>query len=380
MAELIPFLDPRLVGDRFDQHSIPLEVLKDLAVLEDLIVDVAKWHFLKDNPERQRVPRGFSDQISLDVKGIGEGSAIPKIVLCIAAGATESLFPLDHRHCFEKARSSVIDAVNAAQFDESLKSILTDSHLAYFDRIGRSLRDGESIELDYKDSERPARLNRATRRKLTLSAASIQQLTEEVSLRGAICEADQRKGRFELELVDKTIIRAPIQSEHIATIFEAFKGYQNGLRVGIDGVGVFARNGGLKSIESIEQISILDVMDVGARLDELKLLRNGWLEGKGRAPKAEHLDWLVESFERFYPDELPIPYLYPTEEGGVQAEWTIARSEASLEIDLKGRTSSWHQLDLDSDDEDEAQLDLGNAKGWVKLARLLTNLRGKQGQ
>ncbi len=377
MAELIPFLDPRLVGERFEQHSIPLEVLKDLAVLEDLIIDVAKWHFLKDNPERQRVPKGFSDQITLNVNGIDEGSAIPRIVLCIAGGATATLFPNDHRDCLEKAKSSIISAVNAAEFDEPLDSILTDSHLAYFDRIGRSLRDGESIELDYKDTERPARLNKTTRRKLTLSAASIQQLTEEVSLRGAICEADQRKGRFELELVDNTIILAPIQSEHIATIFEAFKGYQNGLRVGIEGIGVFARNGGLKNIESIEQISILDAMDVGARLDELKLLKNGWLEGRGRAPKTEHLDWLAESFEDYYPDEIPAPYLYPTEGGDIQAEWSIGNLEASLEINLKHRTSSWHLLELDTDDENETELDLNSPEDWFKLAKLLKKLLGE---
>ena len=46
MPETIEFLSPRLVGNRFDQHSIPLEVLKDLAALEELIVEVAKWHYL----------------------------------------------------------------------------------------------------------------------------------------------------------------------------------------------------------------------------------------------------------------------------------------------------------------------------------------------
>jgi hypothetical protein len=37
-----PFLTPRLVGDRFEGHAIPLEVLKDFAVLEEMIVEVAK--------------------------------------------------------------------------------------------------------------------------------------------------------------------------------------------------------------------------------------------------------------------------------------------------------------------------------------------------
>ena len=359
-----------------DEHSIPLEVLKDFVALEELIVEVAKWHFKNDNPDRKRAPRGFADQITLKVSGIEAGSAIPNIVLSIAAAATTTLFPVDHRDYFEKARESIIEAVDAADKGEPVSGILTDSHLAYFDRIGRSLRDGESMEFNFQDANRPARLNKATRRKLTLSATSIQQLTEEVSLRGAICEADQRKSRFELELIDKSIIRAPIQSEHIETIFEAFEGYQSGLRVLIYGVGVFDRNERLKNLESIEQISILDSMDIGARLDEFKLLKNGWLEGQGRAPKADHLDWLAESFDSFFPDELPTPYFYPTPDGGVQAEWTIEDAEASLEIDLKKRISHWHLLDVESDEESETELDLSKSEDWLELAKLLKGLLG----
>ena len=58
-----PFLEPRLVGALFEGHAIPLEVLKDLAVLQDMIVEVAKWKFLQVNPDRKRSPRGFADGI-----------------------------------------------------------------------------------------------------------------------------------------------------------------------------------------------------------------------------------------------------------------------------------------------------------------------------
>ena len=56
----IQFLKPKLVGARFQGHAIPLEVLKDLAVLEEMVIEVAKWQFIKDHPGRERAPR--SDQ------------------------------------------------------------------------------------------------------------------------------------------------------------------------------------------------------------------------------------------------------------------------------------------------------------------------------
>jgi hypothetical protein len=55
-----PFVAPRLVGARFDDHTIPLELLKDLAALEELVVAVAKWKFVEQHG-RLRAPKGFTD-------------------------------------------------------------------------------------------------------------------------------------------------------------------------------------------------------------------------------------------------------------------------------------------------------------------------------
>lgn len=370
-------MNPRLVGARFDEHSIPLEVLKDLAALEELIVEVAKWHYRKDNPDRQRIPRGFTDQVSLKIAAIGGGSVIPEIVLSIADAST-TLFPFDHRECFEKARQSVIYAVDAADKGEPIQGRLTDSQLAYFDRIGRSLRDDECIELNYQDAGQPARLNKASRRSLTMAASSIQQFTEEISLRGAICEADQRKSRFELELIDKTVIRSPIQAEHLEQILDAFQGYQSGVRVAIEGIGRYDRRGKLTGLESVEEITLLDSMDVASRLDEFRILKNGWFEGKGQPPKPEGLDWLTERFEICYSDELPLPFLYPTAEGGVQAEWSLGGWEISMDIDLKTKQAYWHQLNSTTDEDTDQEIDLSTVGGWEWIGERISELVGGQ--
>ena len=52
------FLKPRLVGTRFEEHSIPVEVLKDWTAFEGLIVQAARWLYLEENPKRKRMPRG----------------------------------------------------------------------------------------------------------------------------------------------------------------------------------------------------------------------------------------------------------------------------------------------------------------------------------
>jgi hypothetical protein len=117
-------------------------------------------------------------------------------------------------------------------------------------------------------------------------------------------------------------------------------------------------------------------MDILSRFDELKALKDGWLDGLGRAPSAEGLDWLAHRFDEFYSGSLPIPFVYPVAEGGVQLEWSIEPVEASLEIDLEARLGRWHSLDLETDREDSDTLDLDAREGWDRLAVRLKRLSG----
>lgn len=107
-----------------------------------------------------------------------------------------------------------------------------------------------------------------------------------------------------------------------------------------------------------------DPLDVRARIGELKLLKNGWLDGKGLAPPPDNLDWFARVFDRYFPEDLPLPYLYPTAEGGVRAEWSIRPHELSLNIDLTAQTGTWHSLNLSDDTDHSRELHLNEAGAW----------------
>lgn len=365
------FLSPRLIGKRFEGHAIPLEVLKDLAVLEEMVVEVAKWRYLQEHSDRQRAPRGFTDGISLKLTAIDDGSAIPCVELFIER---PGLIPGPSEVYFEQARGAIVGAIDAAEHDQSITNHLPDGLLGYFDRLGRSLRDEETIEFDPNNVERPARLNRLTRRKLLLASSQVREMTEEVTLRGAVPETDQAKMSFELHIIDGPRVSAPIALHHLDNVLEAFNGYRDGVRVMVQGIGRFNRNGRIQSIESIEHISILDPNDIGARLDEFRSLRDGWLDGEGVAPVEEGLDWLARRFATQFPDDLPLPYLYPTAEGGVQAEWSLGGHEISLEIDLKTKAGEWQMLDLASQEASNEALDLDGDNAWHSIVEWIRPL------
>ena len=178
MTRELEFLSPRFVGARFAGHSIPLEVLKDLAVFEEMVGTAARLLYLQEHPDRARVPKGFYEGVSIVIKDIDEGSAIPKLFLVFSTSVL-SLLPPENQRYLEKARDSIIQAVDAAEHDENISSV-PEPVLAYFDRFGRSLKDGENIEFRPSNTARPARLNKRTRKQLILASAKVQDYTEEI--------------------------------------------------------------------------------------------------------------------------------------------------------------------------------------------------------
>lgn len=115
----------------------------------------------------------------------------------------------------------------------------------------------------------------------------------------------------------------------------------------------------------MDLVSRLDPMDIRGRLDELRRLEDGWLNGNGKAPGSDELEWLAASFEQHYPDDLPLPYLYPTTEGGVRAEWSLSDYEISLEVNLVTRLAYWHRLDLETHADCAREMDLDNENDWA---------------
>ena len=108
------FLRLRFVGMRFDDHAIPLELLKNLPVLEEMVVGVAKWMFIKDHPDRHRSPRGFAKGIHLKLTTIDRGSAVLNIGLALDRSPQSFLLPPIFQKQFEDARDAIIGVVGAA--------------------------------------------------------------------------------------------------------------------------------------------------------------------------------------------------------------------------------------------------------------------------
>lgn len=366
------FLLPRLVGRRFEGHSIPLELLGDLAVLEPMIIEVAKWRYLQDNPTRKRSPRGFTEGVSLSITAIEDGSAVARIALSLALGSS-LLSP--QQEYFEQARDAIVNAIGAASEGTSPTDFLPPKSLVYFDRLGRSLVDDEAIEFPASGRRTPARLTKEARRRL-LRAAEVTERSEEIHIRGGIHAVNQHEMTFEIVLPDGNKVPGAISKPHLDTIMEAFNGYRQGVKVQLDGVGTYNHADRLQRVDSVEHVTLLDPLDFQSQLDELRTLKDGWYDGKGQAPSPGGLDWLARAFNDYYPDIPALPYVYPVAEGGVRLEWTIGPNEASLVVNLRDRRGDWHSLNLETDQDEERSLALDDKDDWNWMVSRLQELSG----
>ena len=253
--------------------------------------------------------------------------------------------------------------MSAASKDESISCYISEEAIACFDRLGRGLRTGESLILSSSHGT-DAVLTRDTRKKILLASPKLQEYSEEYVVHGMIPEIDQDKLTCRLLLFDGKKITVPYNAQHEQTVLDAVVGYRDKqTKVMLKGVGIVSRQGRLQKFESLESIDILDPLDIFVQIESMRHLKDGWLEGAGKAPSESGLNWLAELLDRYLLDKTT-PYLYPTNEGGVQVEWSLNGWEASLEIDIDLQSGYWHVLHIDSGISEEKDLNLKTHEAW----------------
>lgn len=80
-----------------------------------------------------------------------------------------------------------------------------------------------------------------------------------------------------------------------------------------------------------------------SRLEQLKSLQDGWLDGECKAPSHELIDLLCTKL-----GNNPYPFLYPTEDGGIQAEWSLNDAELYLNLSESSKKASFSCLSNDN--------------------------------
>ena len=173
--------------------------------------------------------------------------------------------------------------------------------------------------------------------------------------------------------------------KHIQMCFDRHS-RADGARVTIRGISRCDRQLKVLSFDFITEITLHYLPDVSAQLNEFRDLQDGWADGiqhpstwgsgYGKAPSHQGLDWLADKFTSEYPDDLPLPYTYPTPEGGVQMEWHLGNFDAELEVNIETHKGEWRLwLDLAPSDAEDKLLNLDDSDSWTYIASSIRRMR-----
>lgn len=356
------FLSPKLEGERFATHTIPLSILEDFSALEELLLALAKQIYLDENQNRRRVPKGFGDNVRLSVSHIGEGSAIPKILLIYSLSSISTV-DVDSANIayVEKAKEKVIEIIDSANTNKKIN--LDPKFLGYFNRIGKNLLDDESIDF-LPDSDKSAILNKDTRKAILLSRAEKHEYSVSSSFNAFVSSIDKGQEKFKLD-IEGNVIECSFETagDFIRTIYTGFNEHENNTLLSIKATGIYNEHDKLIKIEAIEAMDVLDPFDVKIRLNYLSKLEDKWYDGDGKAPEGELLNKFGEYFTEYYDGGLKLPSIFPTIEGNIQLEWAFPRANVFLEVFLDDFKSEFLIANSNNTFE-ELELNLINETDW----------------
>lgn len=355
------FLQPRFVGARFEESTLPIELARDLAAYEALVTELAKALYLQDHPERRRVPKGFASKFQLHLERIDDGSAKPMLSI-VTAGALALAPDLFVNGYFTSARDIITQciAAPAGEIPQNFPQPL----LTHFNQIGRSLRDGEQME--FPQAGAPAAvLNSARRKELVLAAGGLYE--DECELSGTIVEADWERATFRLRLDNGDNASIPLPLSFDGEV----RNYGGRLRhqVTVKGVAAFDAGGHLQKVIWIDSLELQPDYQLAARFDELGAIENGWHDGTGLALDPGALSQIVSRMIGHYPETLPLPAIVPTPGGNLLFEWET-EGEPSVDIHLANMAADFHMF-LD-EGEIEKEFNLTNADTWPQFFAFLS--------
>jgi len=364
------FLTPIFRGKRFENNTMPVESLADLASYKELVLEVAKLIWREHNPRRERLPKHWSDGLQLYIVKIERGSACP-----VLYRENSPKVPLENADpdVFERAREIVSEAIQASQQNLPLPKIFAPYLFSYFDRIGQGLRPDESIELQSPKTKQGPIYRAEDRRKLLATGRTLRH--EHFNGVGEILTISVGSNlSVDLRLTNGQIVNVPLANHYRMKLAEHMK--QERPRMRIECLAAYDYRDQIVRMSRVGSVQFLEPrlteFDLNKRILELEGLKPGWLDGEGEKLPPSALARVRLSLAKWHKEyEIPIPYIYPTVEGEISIEWPLDGWAVSATINLTSWHAYLHATSLDSDGCEDEQIETADDADFEQLPRFV---------
>lgn len=368
-------------GSRFDGGVMPLSVLPELAAYQNLVLSAARFLFTTRNPGRQRIEKGFEDKFRLGMKEIHEGSAVPQVVRYYEE-QQGSLFPESpDPDIFDEAR----DLVEALIQGEEIPDTFLNGHevsesarrdlFGKFNGFGKTLSKDEYVLVGAPGNREGVRYDHDKRLRLLLKVNN--RYEDSIDLEGIVTKVDKEGNQVGIRLENGQKIDVRIPPLFMDSAIESLKKDQ---RVRVQGTGLFDETGKLLQVPLATDLFPEGLtgerrgcrLTVAEQIAGLAQLPPGWFAEGSPSFDQGDLDVARELLQGLVDCGMPVPWIYPTPEGEVRAEWEGIGREWVLEIDVPGRLARTYVVHLNSDESAEEEIKLDGPSAGLRLSRLLT--------
>jgi hypothetical protein len=355
---LDPYIHFTFRGTRFEGGRVPIALLGDLAALQDVLVEVARDVYRTAQPERSRFPRGYLKTTSLWLSAIEEGSAVLVLERLPSASLDEDQM-IDP---FDSARDIVLDAIASVARGEPAFGGIPKRSRQRFKHIGGHLEMGEAIELSAPNpGATPVVYDRAVR---DLLIEEDEPTSDDHFMIGPVVAVELDQSSFRVKQARRASdVHFTDDLDHMVRMSmvdqpRSGRYLEGAIPFRIDGSGSFDR-GGLAGFlaDEITPVSFIDAEfgQVVDRVASLLSMPEGWLDGDGQTIGDKLGERFLQVAVGLADQGLPAPYVYPTPDGGLRAEWSNESGGIELmwEIEADG-THYVHRLDLTTGEDQDA--------------------------
>lgn len=336
------FLRARFAGGRFNTHTLPLELLPDLASYRRLIVEVAKHIFRTTHGDRVRVPKGFEQSFQLAISTVQGGSSSVAELVQPVFDSQSSQTQLFTKHPeFEQAREFVADLIRKVAHGERVPENFPAALVGLFNPFGQNLQHDEFLELESPISG-TVRYTDGVRRSIVLSAEQIieNSVDAEFTLNGGVSDTGTIHVR---DQSGRSLDFQPASQFEFEEAYRRAKG-----RVRLAGSGLYDETGALRRLLAVSAHFERPAfhLEIGSAFDEVRRTLP-----QDRSDRFTRLHLSLQALQEqigFHSDpnlDLGRPYIYVLEDDAISVEWSKDTWEASIEMSSTGSDYTVHALD-----------------------------------
>ncbi|WP_434384730.1 hypothetical protein [Melittangium boletus] len=367
------FAAPVLKGGRFDDHTIPVDVLPQFQVYQNLIRDLGT-HLYYTRTKRARLPPGFKEAFQLKLRQVEGDCAVPVLALPEAEGVGDIAATQQMLAYYDNARDLVASAIQALGTNEPLPSEFPEDMLVELLKLGKYLGDDETLELRGPSRSTGPVYNAMTR--LLLEQRLARRSYKKVAkLSGTVVGFDWDSSSFRLRTLDGHYVEGRHTASTGRQLLKALN-QKVFTRANVLGVVTFTQDHVPEKIRDLQDArtwSGSDEASVGQVESRIREFQEWWgATVPDRAFVAGEMLWLGDYLIRLMVERhVPKPRLYLRPDGQIEAEWTFGDWEVSATIDLAKKSAWMHAGHVETLEDADATLDMRTSAGAEALVVFL---------